>query len=155
MVGESIRDRVLGISDVWPSDSGRMASGIWPYGLWTLAAWRGLICARSPVPQWCPLVVNPCGDARPTMGFSLIGALAGLDQRRQGGRECAVRFSIQLGWDLGTAGPEAVPAVAHTPYPAYLKKTPQAPLNDNNGVGNRQGGRPESRGLYEDKAAGP
>ena len=41
-----VRERVFGLSAVWPSDSGRMASGIWPCGLWTLAAWRGLICAR-------------------------------------------------------------------------------------------------------------
>ena len=45
-VGESMRERVLGLSAVWPSGSGRMASGIWPCGLWTLAAWRCLICAR-------------------------------------------------------------------------------------------------------------
>ena len=42
----SMRERVLGLSAVWPSVSGRMAFGIWPYGLWTLAAWRCLICAR-------------------------------------------------------------------------------------------------------------
>ena len=88
-------------SRVCPRSLGRVAVGFWPYGLWTLAAWRCLICARKPVPQWCPMVVNPCGDARPTMGFSLIGALPGLDQRRQGGRECAVRFWIQLGWGWG------------------------------------------------------
>ena len=48
-----LRERVLGLSAVWPlgcasvsSESGRMASGIWPCGLWTLAAWRFLICAR-------------------------------------------------------------------------------------------------------------
>ena len=41
------------LSAVWPlmcasvsSESRRMAFGFWPYGLWTLAAWRGLICAR-------------------------------------------------------------------------------------------------------------
>ena len=41
-----VRVRVLGLSAVWPWVSGRMASGIWPCGLWTLAAWRFLICAR-------------------------------------------------------------------------------------------------------------
>ena len=66
-----MRKRVLGVSAVWPAircasvssracprslavwraDSGRVASGIWPYGLWTLAAWRGLICARCPCPN--------------------------------------------------------------------------------------------------------
>ena len=38
-----VRERVSGLSAVWPSDSGRMASGIWPCGLWTLAVWRFLI----------------------------------------------------------------------------------------------------------------
>ena len=92
-VAVDVRERILGVSPygvrvlaVWPLDSRRVA---WPH-----------LCTL-PVPQWCPMVVNPCGDARPTMGFSLIGALPGLDQRRQGGRECAVRFWIQLGWGWG------------------------------------------------------
>ena len=87
----SMRERVLGLSAVWPSVSGRMAFGIWPYGLWTLAAWRGLICARCPCPNGALWWLAPAGTKRPTMGFSLIGALPGLNQRRQGGRECAVR----------------------------------------------------------------
>ena len=100
-VAADMRVRVLGVSAEWPSVSGRMAFGIWPCGLWTLAAWRCLICARKPVPRWCPMVVNPCGDARPTMGSSLIGCLSGLNQRRQGGPDSVVRFWIQLGWGLG------------------------------------------------------
>ena len=78
-----------------------MASGIWPCGLWTLAAWRGLICARCPCPNGALWWLAPAGTKRPFMGFSLIGALPGLGHRRQGGRECAVRFWIQLGWGRG------------------------------------------------------
>ena len=97
----SMRERVLGLSAVWPSVSGRMAFGIWPCGLWTLAAWRGLICARCPCPNGALWWLASARTKRPTMGFSLIGALPGLGQRQQGGRECAVRSSwIQraLGW---------------------------------------------------------
>jgi len=109
-----LRERVLGLSAVWPSGSGRMASGIWPCGLWTLAAWRFLILhARLGVrgnqgrmvcnlPSPCPSTCHRCPDGalwwlasartkRPTMGFSLIGALPAYEPRRQGGRECAVR----------------------------------------------------------------
>ena len=72
-----MRERVIEIS--W--DSGCMASGIWPCGLWTLAAWRGLILharlgcrgnrvawsASYPVPdpipvpdpQRCPMCPHP------------------------------------------------------------------------------------------------
>ena len=63
-----LRERVLGVSAVWPSVSGRMAFGIWPCGLWTLAAWRGLILhARSgaPVTQG-GMVCNPPGPCPPT-----------------------------------------------------------------------------------------
>ena len=103
-----MRERVLGLSAVWPLVCASVSSDSRPCGRWTLAVWpldsRRVawphLCTL-PVPQWCPMVVNPCGDARPTMGFSLIGALPGLDQRRQGGRECAVRFWIQLGWGRG------------------------------------------------------
>ena len=87
----SVSERVLGFSAIWQWASGRMASGIWPCGLWTLAAWRGLICARCPCPNGALWWLAPAGTKRPTMGFSLIGALPGLNQRRQGGRECAVR----------------------------------------------------------------
>ena len=52
-VGESMRERVLGLSAVWPllaracsRTLGRVAVGVWPYVIWTLAAWRCLICAR-------------------------------------------------------------------------------------------------------------
>ena len=48
-----LRERVFGLSAVWPSGSGRMASGIWPCGLWTLAVWRFLILharLRTPGP---------------------------------------------------------------------------------------------------------
>ena len=48
----SVRERVRACAYVssrarachW--ESRRMAFGLWPYGLWTLAAWRFLICAR-------------------------------------------------------------------------------------------------------------
>ena len=81
-----VRVRVLG---VWPyglsspSVSGRMASGVWPCGLWTLAAWRGLnlharlglrtlqgrmVCnlpgacpTPVPDPHWCPVCPHPAG----------------------------------------------------------------------------------------------
>ena len=97
------------------SESRRMAFGIWPCGLWTLAAWRGLFCASSRLgvrgyqgrmvsnlPSPCPSTCYRCPDGalwwlasartkRPTMGFSLIGAFPAYEPRRQGGRECAVR----------------------------------------------------------------
>ena len=85
-----LRERVLGFSAVWPSgcasvssESGRMASGVWPCGLWTLAAWRGLnlharlglrtlqgrmVCnlpgacpTPVPDPHWCPVCPHPAG----------------------------------------------------------------------------------------------
>ena len=65
------------------SESGRMASGVWPCGLWTLAAWRGLnlharlglrtlqgrmVCnlpgacpTPVPDPHWCPVCPHPAG----------------------------------------------------------------------------------------------
>ena len=112
----SMRERVLGVSAVWPSVSGRMAFGIWPCGLWTLAAWRGLICARCPCPNGALWWLASARTKRPTMGFSLIGALPGLGQRRQGGRECAVRY-LGCGMLLGSGatGLEAVP-VSPWPY---------------------------------------
>ena len=39
---DRIRARACMCASVF-SESGRMASGVWPCGLWTLAAWRGLI----------------------------------------------------------------------------------------------------------------
>ena len=99
-----------------PRTLGRVAVGIWPYGLWTLAAWRGLICASSRLgvrgyqgrmvsnlPSPCPSTCYRCPDGalwwlasartiRPSMGFSLIGAFPAFEPRRQGGRECAVRY---------------------------------------------------------------
>ena len=97
-VGEWMRERVLGLSAVWPLVCASVSSDSRPCGRWTLAVWpldsRRVawphLCTL-PVPQWCPMVVNPCGDARPTTGALLIGCLSGLNQRRQGGRECAVR----------------------------------------------------------------
>ena len=64
----SMRERVLGVSAVWPSVSGRMAFGIWPCGLWTLAAWRGLILhARSGAPDdQGRMVCNLPGPCPPT-----------------------------------------------------------------------------------------
>ena len=125
-----MRERVLGLSAVWPLVCASVSSDSRPCGRWYLAVWpldsRRVawphLCTL-PVPQWCPMVVNPCGDARPTMGFSLIGALPGLDQRRQGGRECAVRFWIQLGWGWGfDDGPETVPLITPCPMPSVLEE---------------------------------
>ena len=138
-VGEWMRERVLGLSAVWPlicasvsSESrpcgrrclavwplvsGRVASGLSPRGVASFVharlgvrGYQGRMVSNLPSP--CPSTCYRCPDGalwwlasaktkRPTMGFSLIGALPGLNQRRQGGRECAVRFWIQLGWGWG------------------------------------------------------
>ena len=77
-----VRVRVLACAGV-SSESGRMASGVWPCGLWTLAAWRCLIlharlglrtlqgrmvcnlpgACPTPVPDphWCPVCPHPAG----------------------------------------------------------------------------------------------
>ena len=70
----SMRERVLGLSAVWPSVSGRMASGIWPCGLWTLAAWRCLILhARSGAPDdQGRMVFNLPGPCPPTCSRPLV-----------------------------------------------------------------------------------
>ena len=120
----SMRERVLGVSPygvwnlaVWPLVSGRVASGLSPRGVTSFVHARlgvrgnqGRMVCNLPSP--CPSTCYRCPDGalwwlasaktkRPTMGFSLIGALPAYEPRRQGGRECerAVTW-IQhaLGW---------------------------------------------------------
>ena len=107
--------------------SGRMASGLSPYGVASFVharlgvrGYQGRMVSNLPSP--CPSTCYRCPDGalwwlasartkRPTMGFSLIGALPAFEPRRQGGRECAVRYWIQhaLGW--ACTGLEAVPVL--------------------------------------------
>ena len=104
-----VRVRVSRTLAVWRSGSRRMAFGFSPYGVSSFVharlgvrGYQGRMVSNLPSP--CPSTCYRCPDGalwwlasartkRPTMGFSLIGALPGLGQRRQGGRECAVRSS--------------------------------------------------------------
>ena len=56
-----MRERVLGLSAVWPLGAracsrtlGRVAVGVWPYGLWYLAVWP-LDSRRVALPHLCTL----------------------------------------------------------------------------------------------------
>ena len=87
-----MRERVLGLSAVWPLGAracsrtlGRVAVGVWPYGLWYLAVWpldsRRVawphLCTL-PVPQWCPMVVSLCEDKTTYHGLLSHRGLSGL-----------------------------------------------------------------------------
>ena len=65
-----VRVRVLG---VWPYGLWTLAAwrfltlGVWPYGLWTLAAWRCLICAAS-----VGVGISPDSPPSPSAPMSMI-----------------------------------------------------------------------------------
>ena len=90
------------------SDSGRVASGLSPYGVasfctlgWRLGVTRVEWSAFYPAPALptccrCPRdaleeLAGNQPDATTLLGFSPIGAFPAYEPWRQGGRECAVR----------------------------------------------------------------
>ena len=92
---------------VWPLESGRVASGLSPRGVASFVharlgvrGYQGRMVSNLPSP--CPSTCYRCPDGalwwlasartkRPTMGFSLIGALPAYEPRRQGGASATVR----------------------------------------------------------------
>ena len=109
---------------VWPL----LTLGVWPYGLWTLAAWRCLICARSrlglrssrgrmvcnlprSLPHTCsrPLVVPHVPSPPPGLRLPLRRAswalsplvASGYEPRRLAARMRRAVMWIQWGWVWG------------------------------------------------------
>ena len=84
-VGEWMRERVLGLSAVWPLVCASVSSDSRPCGRWTLAVWpldsRRVawphLCTL-PVPQWCPMVVSLCEDNTTIHGLLSYRGLSGL-----------------------------------------------------------------------------
>ena len=93
---------------VWPLESGRVASGLSPRGVASFVHARLGVRGNqgrmvSNLPSLCPSTCHRCPDGalwwlasartiRPSMGFPLIEAFPAYEPRRQGGRECAVRY---------------------------------------------------------------
>ena len=147
-----------------PRTLGRVAVGVWPYGLWYLAVWpldsRRVawphLCTL-PVPQWCPMVVSPCGDKTTYHGLLSHWGPSGLGPAAAGRsrmRRAVILDSTSL--EVGSsAGPEAVPGL--TPLKARVpdRGTPKAPLVIMTEGWHQQEWMSGERGQFEDKAAGP
>ena len=161
-----------------------MASGVWPCGLWILAAWRGLILhARSgapddqgrmvfnlpgPCPPTCsrpPAVPHVPSPRRVEIAFmagfvvlSLCWRCRAMSTAASGANAtCGHRGFGGAGYGGLSAGPVAVPALTPVPVPHVRERgqTRSAISNNDKKVGLNKSGCPESRGLLRGQGSWP
>ena len=111
-----------------PRTLGRVAVGVWPYGLWYLAVWpldsRRVawphLCTL-PVPQWCPMVVSLCEDKTTYHGLLSHWGPSGLGPAAAGRsrmRRAVIVDSVEQGWDWH--GPGSSGRTCPPPRSAYM-----------------------------------
>ena len=110
-VGEWMRERVLGLSAVWPLVCASVSSDSRPCGRRTLAVWpldsRRVawphLCTL-PVPQWCPMVVSLCEDKTTYHGLPSYRGLSGLRATAAGRSQMRRAVTVAVRY-YGARGP--------------------------------------------------